>query len=151
MSYERYTELIQQMCEVTGLADSQTVLQTRTMDVDGFTTWFDHVQEDPDAMYLQFDFGAPTAGRTLTLYRMMLESNLLVYAQDQAQMGLNPDNGCVLLIVRIVMSPDIDGQWMAETLTHYAEHGKYWRDNMMKSSDEMFEGISSGEYLWLRA
>ena len=33
----------------------------------------------------------------------------------------------------------------------YAEHGRYWRDQIVQSTDEMFEGISNGDYTWLRA
>jgi hypothetical protein len=81
----------------------------------------------------------------------MLESNLLVYAQDQAQLAVNPDTGGVLLILRVPMSDDVDGAWLADTLTHYAEHGRYWRDHMGRALDDMFEGIAGGEFTWLRA
>jgi hypothetical protein len=151
MSYERYTELVTELCTVTELGDPKTVLETKTLEVEGFTLLLDHFEDDPEAMYLQFDYGIVTAGRTLRLFRMMLESNLLVYAQDQAQLGLNPDTGGVLLILRVPMGDDITGTWFAETLVHYAEHGRYWRDHMSNSIDDMFEGIASGEYAWLRA
>jgi len=36
-------------------------------------------------------------------------------------------------------------------LSHYAEHGRYWRSNIIESSDEMFQGIVAGDYFWLRA
>ncbi|AKJ27811.1 CesT family type III secretion system chaperone [Caldimonas brevitalea] len=150
MGAERYAELLQELCLVTGLGDPETVLQTRTLEVEGFTVVLDHVENDPDAMYLQFDFGTVTAGRTLVVFRLMLESNLLVYAQDQAQLGLNPDTGNVLLIVRVPLSYEIDGSWLAELLVHYTEHGRYWRDHLLKSSDEMFEGLGAGQYMWIR-
>jgi Tir chaperone protein (CesT) family len=150
MSIERFEELVGQLCAETGLPDVQHVLDTRTLSCEGFAVMLDHVESDPEAMYLQFDYGITTAGRTLRLFRLMLESNLLVYAQDQAQLGLNPDTGGAMLILRVPMSDDIDGIWLAETLVHYAEHGRYWRDNMSGATDEMFEGIANGEYLWLR-
>ena len=49
------------------------------------------------------------------------------------------------------MTPDIDGPWLSETLTHYAEHGRYWRDHILHAPDEQFEAIAAGDYLWLRA
>ncbi len=119
--------------------------------MEGFSVVVDHVSNDPGAMYLQFDYGITTAGRTLSIFRLMLESNLLVYAQDQAQLGLDPDTGSTQLIVRISMTDDIDGPWLFETLTHYAEHGRYWRDHLLQAPDEMYEAISAGDYLWLRA
>lgn len=151
MSYERYVQLVGELCEATGLPGHQTVLARRKIEVEGFDVTVDHVESDPEAMYLQFEYGATTAGRTLKIFRLMLESNLLVYAQDQAQLGLDPETGGALLIVRVPMSDDIDGTWLADTLVHYAEHGRYWRDNMQQAPEEMFEGLSSGEYLWMRA
>jgi hypothetical protein len=151
MAYERYVQLVGELCEAIGLPDVQAVLSTRKVEVEGFDVVLDHVESDPEAMYLQFEYGTTTAGRTLKIFRLMLESNLLVYAQDQAQLGLDPETGGALLIVRVPMSDGIDGVWLADTLVHYAEHGRYWRDNMQQAPDEMFEGLSSGEYMWMRA
>jgi hypothetical protein len=151
MSHERYTQLVEELCAATGLPDSRWVLETRTIEVEGFTVMLEHVSNDPGALYLQFDYGITTSGRTLTLFRLMLESNLLVYAQDQAQFGLNPDTGGSLLMVRVPMDDDIDGTWLAETLVHYTEHGRYWRDQMSNAGEAAFEGIAAGEYMWLRA
>jgi hypothetical protein len=151
VSYERFAGLVTELCAAVDLPDAQAVLERRTMEVEGFTLMLEHVEHDADAMYLQFDYGITTAGRTLRLFRLMLESNLLVYAQDQAQLGINPDTGGALLIVRVPMADDIDGNWLAETLVHYAEHGRYWRDQMSNSTEEAFEGIAAGDYLWLRA
>ena len=151
MTYERYEELVTAMCTTTELGDPRVVLETKTLEVEGFTVLLDHFEDDPTAMYMQFDYGIVTAGRTLRIFRMMLESNLLVYAQDQAQLGVNPDTGGVLLILRVPMGDDIDGDWFADTLVHYAEHGRYWRDHMSTSIDDMFEGVAAGDYAWLRA
>jgi hypothetical protein len=151
MNYARYAELVQDLCGVIGLPDAQQVLQGRTLEVDGFTVLLDYMDNDPEAMYLQFDFGIASAGNTLRLFRMMLESNLLVYAQDQAQLGLNPDTGGALLVLRLPMSEDMDGGWLAETLAHYVEHGRYWRDLIANASEEEFEGLAGGNYQWLRA
>ncbi len=151
MSYERYSELVTALCGVVGIPDAPTVLERGTMEVEGFDVRLEHFENDEAAMYLNFDYGIVTAGRTLRIFRLLLESNLLVYAQDQAQIGLNPDTGGVLLIVRIPMNEDVDGPWLAETFDHYVEHGRYWRDNILTATDEMFEGICRGDYLWMRA
>ncbi|HTH62228.1 MAG TPA: molecular chaperone Tir, partial [Paraburkholderia sp.] len=45
----------------------------------------------------------------------------------------------------------ITGEYLADLLGHYAEHGRYWQTNILESTDEMFEGIASGNYMWLRA
>lgn len=151
MSHERFTQLVEEVCAAVGLPDAQAVLERRTLEVESFTVMLEHVEHDAGAMYLQFDYGITTVGRTLRLFRLMLESNLLVYAQDQAQLGINPDTGGALLIVRVPMADDIDGNWLAETMVHYAEHGRYWRDQMSNSAEEAFEGIAAGDYMWLRA
>ena len=149
--HRRYMDLVGELCAELGLPGVDEVLKTRRLEVEGFSVLLDHVSNDPMAMYIQFDYGITTAGRTLSIMRLMLESNLLVYAQDQAQLGLDPDTGSSQLIVRVPMTPDIDGPWLSETLTHYAEHGRYWRDHLLQAPDEMFEAISAGDYLWLRA
>jgi Tir chaperone protein (CesT) family len=151
VSRDRYINLVRELCAAIELPDAEAVLESRTVEVEGFSVVMDHVDNDPDAMYLQFDYGITTAGRTLRVFRLMLESNLLVYAQDQAQLGLDPQTNAVLLIVRVPMQDDIDGAWLAETMAHYAEHGRYWRDNMLEAADDMFNGLASGEYHWMRA
>lgn len=151
MSQAHFAELVEQLCEVIGLHDPAAVLERRVVEVEGFTVVLDHVENDPDAMYLQFDFGIATAGRTLRVFRLMLESNLLIYAQDQAQLGLDPETGAVLLIMRVPFSGDLNGEWLAETLSHYAEHGRYWRNNMLQACDEEFDGIAQGQFFWIKA
>ncbi|WP_246793425.1 CesT family type III secretion system chaperone [Burkholderia perseverans] len=151
MSSDRYTWLIEDLCAVIDLPDVQNVLTTRAIEVEGFDVRLDYFDNDIDAMYANFHYGAVTAGRTLTIFRLMLEANLLVYAQDQAQMGIDTDTGNVVLILRIPFDSGVDGAELADLLAHYAEHGRYWRRNIMESSDDMFDGIASGEYIWLRA
>jgi hypothetical protein len=149
MSRERYEALVRSVCQTLEVPDAEGVLDRRPLSVEGFDVLLDHVAEDPNAFYIQFDYGITTAGRTMRVFRMMLESNLLVYAQDQAQLAINPDTGGALLILRVPISDDIDSAWVAETFRHYAEHGRYWRNNMCDSTEEMFEGIVRGDYAWL--
>jgi len=149
--HQRYQQLVRELCEVLEIPDAEEVLRRRELEYEAFCVLLMHVSNDSAAMYVQFDYGVTTAGRTLSILRLMLESNILVYAQDQAQLGLDPDTGSTQLIVRVPMTEDIDGAWLADTLKHYAEHGRYWRDHLLQAPDEMFEAISSGDYLWLRA
>jgi hypothetical protein len=151
VSAERYTSLIEELCEAVGLPDVEHVLNTRRIEVDGYDVQLDYFENDLDAIYANFDFGTVTAGRTLVVFRLMLEANLLIYAQDQAQLGLNADTGGIVLILRLPFESGITGTALAELLTHYSSHGRYWRQNIFESSDEMFEGIASGEFYWIRA
>jgi len=151
MSYQRYSELVTSLCEVVGLPSPQDVLARGCVEIEGFEIQLTHSEADPDAMYLNFHFGIVTAGRTMRVFRLLLEANVQIYAQDQAQMGLNPDTDGVLLICRIPITDEVDGNWLADTFNHYVEHGKYWRDSIVTATDEMFEGVCSGQYLWLRA
>ena len=151
MSLERYIEVVREVCEVVDLPDPDYVLQTRTIEVEGFDVRMDHFENDPSAMYVNFHYGTVTAGRTLVVFRLMLEANLLIYAQDQAQLGMDADTGGIVLILRLPLTPDVSGDVVADLFTHYAEHGRYWRQNIIESNDEMFDGIASGEYFWMRA
>ncbi|MCW7540811.1 CesT family type III secretion system chaperone [Aquabacterium sp. A7-Y] len=151
MNVQVYADLVYELCHVIGLPDADEVLRRGAIEVEGFEVLLGYYDSDPQAMYLNFHFGIVTAGRSLRIFQLLLESNLTVYAQDQAQLGLNPDTGGVLLIVRIPLGPEVDGPWLAETLTHYTEHGRYWRDNLLNASDEMFTGLCAGDYFWLKA
>ncbi|MGU7816507.1 CesT family type III secretion system chaperone [Burkholderia sp. AW49-1] len=151
MSHDAFNSLIYDLCSTVGLGDPDHVLQTRAIEVEGFEILFDRLETDSHSIYLSFHFGTVTAGRTLTIFRLMLEANLIIYAQDQAQLGIDTDTGGIVLIVRVPMTPDLDGAVLADLLSHYAEHGRYWRQNVIESSDEMFKGILTGDHLWLRA
>jgi Tir chaperone protein (CesT) family len=150
MSYERFEALIGQLCEAIDRPDVRGVLAHGSVEVKGFVVLLRHYQSDPSALYLGFNYGAITSGRSLAMFQLMLEANLTVYAQDQAQMGLDPDTGCALLLARVPMGDDIDGAWLAQTFEHYVEHGLYWRENMLNSPDEIFQGLCSGQYTWMK-
>jgi hypothetical protein len=150
-SSERYASLVRDLCATVGLADAEHVLRTRSIEVEGFDVRLEHFDNDLDALYANFHYGTVTAGRTLVVFRLMLEANLLIYAQDQAQLGLDTDTGGIVLVLRVPMTYDVDGSALADLLAHYAEHGRYWRKNIIESTDEMFEGIVAGEFTWLRA
>lgn len=151
MSYAQFTGLVDDLCQAIGRPDAQEVLERGAIEVEGFEVLIAHFDGDPNAMYLNYHFGILPAGRNERVMRLLLEANLTIYAQDQAQLGVHPDSGGILLIIRVPMGDDIDGAWLAETLSHYAEHGRYWRNNILESSDEMFEDICTGNYLWMRA
>ena len=151
MSKEALDSLLEAVAGEVGMPDPTPIVSSRMIEVQGFECSFEIPESDPDALYLLFDFGVATAGRTLRLFTAMLEANLTTYAQDQAQLGIDSDTGVVILIVRVPRVDDIDPAWLADTLLHYAEHGLYWRDTIFQASDEMFEGISLGDYEWIRA
>jgi len=151
MSVDRYVELVRDVCRAISLPDADYVLETRTLEIEGFDVHLDHQESDPGALYLSIHFGAVTAGRSLTVFRLMLEANLLIYAQDQAQLCLDADTGGTVLLVHLPMTDDVDGAYLADLFVPYAEHGRYWQQNILDSPDDMFIGIASGEYSWLRA
>ncbi|WP_233836509.1 CesT family type III secretion system chaperone [Paraburkholderia sp. ZP32-5] len=151
MSADQYVYLVESLCQSVGLPDVDHVLEMRSIEVEGFDVRLDHFDTDEGAIYLNFDYGAVAAGRTLTVFRLMLEANLLIYAQDQAQLGLDVETGGIVLVVRVEMTDDLDGEMLADLLSHYAEHGRYWQKNIVESSDQMLDGIAAGEFVWLRA
>jgi hypothetical protein len=85
VSAEKYVYLVEALCQSVGLPDADHILETRSIEVEGFDVRLDHFEGDENAIYLNFEYGAVTAGRTQTVFRLMLEANLLIYAQDQAQ------------------------------------------------------------------
>ncbi|KHK49838.1 molecular chaperone Tir [Ralstonia sp. A12] len=151
MTTERRDVLIRDMCSHLEIPDADAIIATGRLTVEGFEVIIDAVEEDTEAFYLNFDYGIVTGGRTLRVFRLMLEANLTIYAQDHAQLGLDGDTGGIILIVRVAYDPDLDGEQLAELLSHYAEHGRYWRNNILQTTDDMFESLANGTYVWIRA
>lgn len=142
--------LLQGLAAELSLPANGSLCETGQLELDGFDIVIDQVEGDEQALCIRFEFGIVTAGRTLPVFRLMLEANLTVYLQDQAQMGCDPETGGLVLLARVPLD-DVDAPWLADTLRHYVEHGKYWRQLMSSSQDAMFEAVCAGDYLWLRA
>lgn len=151
MDIGQFEAVLRDLAECVDLPSPDPLLKTRALDIEGFEVRFEYFEADPAAMYVNFHYGTVTAGRTLALFRLMLEANLLIYAQDQAQLGLDSDTGGTVLILRLGLTHELNGEVLVETMEHYAEHGRYWRKNIIEASDEMFAGIVSGDYKWLKA
>ena len=151
MSYEKYKGLVGQLCKALDVPDTEVVLQRGTLEIAGFELLVAHYSNDEQAMYLNFSFGIVGAGKTMHVFQQMLQSNMTIYGQDQAQLGLNPSTGGILLIVRVPMTDEIDGPWLADTFTHYSEHGRFWRDNLHNANDEMYAGPPHTHFVWMRA
>jgi hypothetical protein len=151
MSDQILESLLEAVAVEAGMGDPSAVVSARRIEVQGFECSFEIPESDSDALYLLFDFGIATAGRTLRLFTAMLEANLTTYAQDQAQLGIDAASGVAILIVRIPGVHEIDIGWLLDTLAHYASHGLYWRETIFQATDEMFEGISRGDFHWIMA
>lgn len=151
MDIGQFETVLRDVAVCIDLPAPDQLLTTRALDIEGFEVRFEYFEADPDAIYMNFYYGTVSAGRTLIIFRLMLEANLLIYAQDQAQLGLDAETGGMVLILRLGLTPDLTGELIVEIMQHYAEHGRYWRKNIIESTDEMFAGIMSGDYKWLRA
>jgi hypothetical protein len=151
VSEARFEAVLRDLCASMEIADADAVLDHRTLDVEGFDVLVDHAEADPNALYLHFNYGIVSSGRTLKAFRLLLEANLVVYAQDQAQLGMDAETGGIVMIVRVEFCDEVGGDWLTELLAHYAEHGRYWRDNIFQLDDDMFEQVANGSYLWIKA
>jgi hypothetical protein len=151
---KRFSSLVDALCREIGIpADPDVVRDFGMIEVGGFHVMVTHMQADEQAMYLNFCFSCVSPGRTLGVFRAMLQSNFTVYGQDQAQLGLQPDHGSVLLIVRVPMTEEIDGAYLAETIQHYSEHGRYWVETLHAVEDEMYlpSPFSPEPFVWIKA
>ncbi len=151
MSDQLLDALLEGVALEVGMGDPSSVVEARRIEVQGFECSFEITESDSDALYLLFDFGIATAGRTLRLFTAMLEANLTTYAQDQAQLGIDATTGVAILIIRIPGVQEIEAPWLVDTLVHYSSHGLYWRDTIFQATDEMYEGISLGDFEWILA
>jgi hypothetical protein len=151
MDRNRYEALVKELCKELDVVDVEGVLQRGAMTVAGHEVQVSHFSNDKVAMYLNFSFGIVGAGKTQNAFHQLLVSNMSIYAQDQGQLGVVPATGGILLIVRVPMTDEVDGKWLADTFVHYAEHGKYWRDTLHAVVDEQFAGPPETHFLWMRA
>jgi hypothetical protein len=151
MSIERRDALFIETCQVLGIPCSEQTINAGMMEVGGFDARLDFYDDDPAALYLNFEYGIVTSGRTLRIFRLLLEANFSIYAQDQAQLGLDAERESIVLLLRIPFYNDLDGAYIASLIEHYIEHGLYWRENILQASDEMFDNLASGAYFWIRA
>ena len=143
--------LLRDFCQCVGLPDAETVIARRMVQVRGMEVGFEVFDDEPDHFQIHFRFGSIAAGRALRIFSVMLEANLLVYAKDDAHFALDPDTAESLLLLRVAFCESSTGKWLADTLVHYAEHGQYWKNNILNCEDEQFNGVASGEYKWLKA
>lgn len=150
MSIDKLNQLLTDFCETVGLYPPEIVRRAQVQ-VKGMDVVFRCNEGDDDHFYFSYQFGAIAAGRTLKVFRLMLEANVLVYAKDHAVLGMDPDTGGVVLSIRGVFGAQASGRWLADTLAHFAEHAIYWKNNILECIDEMFNGISSGQFQWMRA
>ena len=151
MDRAKFEALVRELCKELEVADVEGVLSRTSMTVAGYEVMVQHFNNDKGAMYLNFHFGIVSAGRTLNAFHQLLQSNQTIYGQDQAQLGLVPTHGGILLIVRVPMTDEVDGKWLADTFVHYAEHGKFWRNNLHAVVDEQFAGPPQTHFLWMKA
>lgn len=142
--------LFSDFCQTVGLPDTLAILERRMIYVKGMEVSFETLEGDDGHFQMYFRFGAIVAGRVLRVLRLMLEANLLVYAKDNGRFAMDPDTGESVLMLRAAFGPEANGEWLADTLGHYAEHGMYWRDNILDCPDEQFNGVASREYQWIR-
>jgi len=151
MSIKRRDALFIEVCQVLGMPYSQQTVNSGFLQVRDFDATLDFYDDDPAAIYLSFRYGIVTSGRTLRVFKLLLEANLSIYAQDQAQLGLDAESEGIVLLLRIPLSDDLNGEYLADLIDHYVEHGMYWRNNILQASDEMFDNLASGAYLWIKA
>ncbi|CAN5560374.1 CesT family type III secretion system chaperone [soil metagenome] len=150
MEADDLRDLLTDFCKTVGLPDALSVVARRMVYVKGMDVTFETLEGDAGHFQMYFRFGAIMAGRVLRVLRLMLEANLLVYAKDNGRFALDPDTGESVLMLRAAFGPQTNGQWLADTLAHYSEHGMYWRNNILDCPDEQFNGVASREYRWIR-
>ena len=72
MSIERRDQLIREICTLRDVPGVDEVLARGELEIDSFDVAIDHFAEDGDAVYVTFQYGIVTAGRTLRVYRLLL-------------------------------------------------------------------------------
>lgn len=139
------------ICRVVDIEDVGSVVSQRRMTINGLEVRFWEIEQAGVArIFAQFDLGAVPPGRTLQAWRLVLEANGVLYATSPARMALGPETGAVLLVVELEGVGEDAGADSATRLEHFAQHGLYWQLNILSSTDEQFDGIASGTYVWIR-
>ncbi|MDR7008909.1 CesT family type III secretion system chaperone [Paraburkholderia strydomiana] len=149
MDIDYYRPLIEALCATVGLPDADHMLDKRLIKVEGFDIRLDHFNDDT-GLHIVFELGAVAPERMLDMYRLMLEANVLVYAQDKAQLGVDRGTGNSVLLVRAEL-PELTGETLADLLAHYAKHGRYWQQNIFRATDGQYQAVVSDASVWIRA
>lgn len=126
MSYEKYCDVIDQLCEKLGIEDPQTQYELCNMQIDGTGFSLTYTDQEPNDLVAICNFGEVPENQSAAILRRVLEMNMFLSNSKAPRLAINPDTGHVLMIAKIPLE-DLSLKFLIEQLGSYADLAEEWR------------------------
>ena len=121
--------LIREFCELSRLADVESISRGAPLDVDGITCSITKSQHDEaKTIVLYCEFGAVPAGREAAVYQELLVQNFIGSPEGGVVFGFSPVARHVICM-QTLSAADITARHLADILHHMADKAAEWRQN----------------------
>jgi hypothetical protein len=136
MSRHLYAALIDEFCELTGIADSDAIAQGATVETNGIRFTLPYLEQaNPDLLFIYADFANPPVDVEIDGYRALLKKNFSLYFNDGPVFVLSPDTGNVVLAQRERLDR-LRADILADKLISLASTVHEWRQELFRAGDE---------------
>jgi len=131
MSKPLYEKLIRSLCEISGIKDPSSIVDGGPVAVnDVIFSLHPGVEMNEGALLVYCDFGEIYKGREEEVSRILLETNLLMYAANGPIYAISPLSGRVIYQHRYAIG-SLTGKILKEELTFLATKAKQWRKTQL--------------------
>ena len=127
MSYEKYCEVIDDVCEEFDIPDPKSNYEICHLNLENHNFSLAFVEADPEYLTVFCDFGEVPEQNASAILRRLLERNLLMFSGKSPRLSINPDTGHVLLIAQLPLT-ELTLDALEATLGIYAIAASDWRE-----------------------
>ena len=122
-----FEKLVQNFCQLCGIADSASVAKGAAVNVDDVVFSIVYNEESaPDRVQLFCDYGTVPKGQEEASYRALLEANLVAYDSDTAVFSLSPETRHVICASRFALQ-SFGAEELRGVMAFFSQKAKEWR------------------------
>ncbi|MDK2124938.1 CesT family type III secretion system chaperone [Parachitinimonas caeni] len=144
---DRFNDLIESLATTLGLDNAQGLSSPVVLTIEDMplTIAYD-ARSGGDDILLYASLGTVPEAQELTVYRAMLEGNLLWSATADATLGVNSATREGMIAYRLPMDK-LDGEGLSKLIAHFSEVALGWRDFVSNAgrADQAADDASSGQ------
>src|SRR3989442_539483 len=127
MSQQKYRELIDQLCEVSGFSDPASRYESCDLQVMGISFSLMHEGDgDEDNLLLFCDYGELPEQNLAAILQVMLEMNAYLFAEGDEHFAINPDTKRVMRMKKIALM-NLSVPELLSTMMMLAANVNDWR------------------------
>jgi hypothetical protein len=127
MSYQKYCEVIDQVCSELGISDSKSMYEVCNFRFEDNEFSLAHTMEDEGVINIFCDYGYVPSDSAARILRRVLETNMLAYNSKAPRLAANPDTGRVIMIANVSLEGLAIDPFL-DLLSVYGVNAKIWRD-----------------------